>query len=393
MGVNDSAGRLPYAQIPARANLALKRRCIATRSTFPTGATQTLAVQTRTFLWGCKTTSEANDLQVCYQNPSDGVRMTIKGSMVIGGVIFPLYFNGQRTAVLDPNGALISDPVPRRVTPLGDIIVRTYADAGSGNVLKANVLQGDGTSTIYGGTWTGASTGIADYVDSVSPPATETTSYFGVGPNCIIGRSQSPCLIAYGDSITEGGYITNLRSWVAESFGRSSTYVSNVGAEANILQLSKGGTRATDFHTFFHKNRFLEFGDVAIVAMGANDVNTALTFAQIQAALLSMWNSFANRLMPIWACTITPRSTSTDSWATTGNQTAQYLSTINSLNDWIRTLPAPITGVIDLSDAMSTSRNSGIWKAGYTSDGLHPNLTAVPSLWTLMPADLLTKNL
>jgi lysophospholipase L1-like esterase len=85
--------------------------------------------------------------------------------------------------------------------------------------------------------------------------------------------------------------------------------------------------------------------------------------------------------LPVFQNTITPSTTSTDSWATTGNQTPESSNAVRvQVNDWIRTVPSPLSGYFEIADLAETARNSGIWKAGYTSDGLHPNATGHSAL-------------
>jgi hypothetical protein len=78
------------------------------------------------------------------------------------------------------------------------------------------------------------------------------------------------------------------------------------------------------------------------------------------------------RGLKVFQTTICPRTTSTDNWTTTTNQTPYAHEDIRvALNDWIRTCPAPLSGFFDAADLAETSRNSGIWKVGYPSDGTH----------------------
>jgi hypothetical protein len=58
------------------------------------------------------------------------------------------------------------------------------------------------------------------------------------------------------------------------------------------------------------------------------------------------------------------------------------------INDWIRTCPAPLAGVIDFADMLMSARNSNRWKTGYTEDGIHPDTTeGVPGVQAQLEAD------
>lgn len=76
----------------------------------------------------------------------------------------------------------------------------------------------------------------------------------------------------------------------------------------------------------------------------------------------------------VFPCTITPLTTSTDSWATVGNQTvlaseAQRVSLNGSIRSGAVTGSA---GFFEVADWVESARDSGFWKApGYTNDGIH----------------------
>ncbi|AUW43596.1 hypothetical protein [Rhizobium leguminosarum] len=83
----------------------------------------------------------------------------------------------------------------------------------------------------------------------------------------------------------------------------------------------------------------------------------------------------------IYQTTTTPVTTSNDNFATTIGQTADATVTpkITTINDAVRAGGiANLDGYYDVSDVVSTARNSGIWRCpvGYTpmtsSGGLHP---------------------
>jgi len=108
----------------------------------------------------------------------------------------------------------------------------------------------------------------------------------------------------------------------------------------------------------------------------------------------------------VFQTTITPSTTSTDSFATLANQTAALSfstagnGTREQLNDWLRdggpirdgvaaAIGAPdairsshnahpLSGVLEMADTVESSRNSGKWKVDgtalkWTGDGIHPS--------------------
>jgi hypothetical protein len=136
------------------------------------------------------------------------------------------------------------------------------------------------------------------------------------------------------------------------------------------------------------------YGDNDFAPSGGN-----ASLALLQSSMLGIWFSLARQGLKVWRVSILPRTTSTDAWATIGNQTVGGNDAARTgFNDWLRagapisptTLAAvaigtggalvmgvtghPLTGYFEIADLVETSRNSGVWKApGYTTDGIHPN--------------------
>lgn len=365
----------------------LRERVVGTRMFIDASAGTNLAVQTRTFTYVIRATDNASHLKFHWANQANGVAMTIKASLVVGSTVYPLQFSGQRTKTWSPGSVISSDPIGIRIAKGTDVTVRTYVDAGSGNVIKPN---GGNFFSGVGGTWTGGSTGVADYTDTAvgSLPAIESPTYFGVVPHAMTGYCANPCLLAAGDSVMAGTGNASTYSWVRENYGPSSTSTAHVGFNANISSIHHGGDSLSAWvsNNYYLKKLFARYCDIAIVGYGVND--SASSLATMQANSLLVWNELAELGIPIYACTLTPWTTSTDSWATVNNQTDSRPNII-LFNDWVRTLPAPLTGYFEVSDAVCSARNSGKWKAGFTVDGLHPNVTGQIPLRTLLPSGFL----
>jgi lysophospholipase L1-like esterase len=150
---------------------------------------------------------------------------------------------------------------------------------------------------------------------------------------------------------------------------------------------------------------------------GTNDIQTSLTptFAGVAGKLLGVWQMFQRRGIAAFACTLGPNTTSTDAWATTVNQTWDALrdNTVRlALNAWIRdgapinasgtpvaagTSPAtrsgeaghPLIGYFETADVMESARDSGVWKPGYTADGLHPTPTGYAAMAAVVDTSVL----
>jgi hypothetical protein len=347
------------------------------------------SAQTETSYFAMYTTDDVSDLQVGFTNPTNGIETRIKAAIDIGGIIYKLHFNGNRFATVSTGGVLFTDPLGFFIAKGTLVKVRTFADAGTGLQLRANRTNFD--------TGGGGSTASSDLADSGAIGDQGTCNIFG--PSLLIGKCSNPAVLVLGDSIANGSSgFEDEGGWPVRAFGTS--IARNSGNNANVLNLGISAGKATMLKDAdrYWRGQLYKYCDIAICNFGANDVNqTSDTIATISANLLSLWNDLSRRGLKVWQGTITPVTTSTDSWATTGNQTAIKQATFAGLNNYIRTTPSPLTGYIEIADTVMTARDSGIWKApSWTSDGIHPfafsgNPQAQNALAAAMPVDILTR--
>ena len=362
----------------------IRERVCATRAAFAaTATTPGTASQTATSVMEVKLTDNATDLKFVWNNCPDGVTTIVKASATIGGVIHPIYFNGARTSSVASGGILISDALGIYQTKGTLITVRTYADAGTGINLKGNT----------GNFFSNSSNGIIYNSDVTAGGAFTQASVFCFGVSAVIGKCSNPCLLIVGDSIISGISSTGATSnigWPKEAFGGTLTESYHAGSSINILSISVGGEAAQNWTLNMWRSRLMNYCDVAIVALGTNDMNLGSS-AAVLAALQVVYTDIASRGIPVWASTIPPRSSSTDGWVTTANQTAVSLTIIAGTNAALRAIPTPLVGCIDVSTIVSTAQDSGIWKAAYTTDGIHPKDQAIIRLMSAaIPANLMT---
>lgn len=311
------------------------------------------------------------------------------------GRITPVFFNGSRNGIADNGATIVSDPVAIEIPAGAQFWVRTYTSVVTGDYW---VQMGNSTSNTEGEGFA-----ATDLTAAGSGPIARSDSFI-MRPHAIYGRSDgSESVAIVGDSIAFGQ---------GDTFGqdRASAFGGFIARAANAASLpwvglAMPGETAARFLTSptNHSRRGVLIGgcSVAISNCGVNDLQTGLSpsFSTLAASLVGVWQLLAMRGMVVWQTTITPFTTSTDSWATAENQT---IATTRSsavrvaINDWLRagapldqTTKAPVAvgtigavlagkighflaGYLDVADAVETSRNSGIFKAGYTADGLHP---------------------
>jgi hypothetical protein len=151
--------------------------------------------------------------------------------------------------------------------------------------------------------------------------------------------------------------------------------------------------------------------------MGRNDFTQQIALATVQANMITIWKLLAGYGIKTWQTTIAPHTSSTDAWATIGNQTILNPSTDNApritFNNWVRdgapmlagvavaagsnatgTLRAgqsghPLAGYMELADVVESSRDSGYWrvdKVRTVTDGSFSDVSIFTNKYTLNSA-------
>ena len=196
-------------------------------------------------------------------------------------------------------------------------------------------------------------------------------------PYAILGISDRSSAFLWGDSRTLGqnDVYTNTRhndlGILARSVGPTMAYI-NCGIPSDRLQIIVGNAGANASRRASLATRFCTD---AITALGINDMTNGRTAVLAYADLLTIWALL--QPLSVFSCTVNPASTSTDSFATTANQTTVASNAQRvALNNLLRT-SGMSSGVFDLADVVESARDSGLWKApGYTADGLHESQLA-----------------
>lgn len=138
-----------------------------------------------------------------------------------------------------------------------------------------------------------------------------------------------------------------------------------------------------------------------LIGLGVNDVNTAgISYANFKIEYKALTDK-ARALSPgvrVWCVTLVPLTTSTDSWATTANQTVTAGNTVRqSINGDLRVPATALTTygcdrVIDVAAVVEqggSSAPTGKWNApNYTGDGLHPSITGHIAIETALEPSL-----
>ena len=300
-------------------------------------------------------------------NPDD---ITIKASIESsGGTIYPLKFKGSDSVTLKGGAIIETDELGFDFSKGDTFWVRTYV-----SVDTLGKKYPTGLESVAGNTY-GEGKTATDITVSGTPTVGACTGYH---PIAILGKGlNSLSILLSGDS-----RFANLYTATSDTISNTGAYAGIALSKANIPYgvIAKITERVSSFTSNGNKKSRItlsKYFDSVLVNYGINDTNQGgESVASVQASLIKLWNIYINRGLKVYQCTIPPHTTSTDSWVTTTNQTfySAYNNAIRiAINDWIRTKPYPLSDYFDVADVTETSRNSGIWKAGLTNDGLHEN--------------------
>lgn len=277
------------------------------------------------------------------------------------GTFTQITFSGSAGGVIPDGSYLLSDPVNVTIPKDAAVFVRTYYTNSVGivfNQYRCNTTLGEAA--------TYAASGVVD--QTMGGTVTNTAGTPCYGPVAILAMTALPSFFLIGDSRIYGVNDTLTSGSdglgeLARSFGDNYPYINAGVAGSTATQMASQGAAG--------KRALLgQYCTHVLHQFGINDIATH-TAAVLEADVQTIHGLFSGK--KFYPCTVAPRSTSTDSWATLGNQTADAQTPQRILyNNWVRANTGAFAGYIELADQVESARDSGLWKApGYTADGLH----------------------
>lgn len=304
------------------------------------------------------------------------------------GTFTPVLFSGSSTVAIAAGGRVKSDVVAGLTIPANTKFwVRTVLAVGTSVAIPVQELNA-------GATVLGIDDGNAasDLGNSGTISPTSTVNIFG--PTTIVGTVNATAarsFLVVGDSLAWGqGDDSSVGA--QDSSGFLQRLLGQLGYPC--MTWAKGGQQAADVAPIVATlnadtaSTLMSFTDV-ILQHGVNDLRLGRSVAQIKADLQTIAATASIAGKRIWKTTITPRSDSTDAWATLANQTAKTdgtMASINTLNADIRAGLPNMTNVIEAADAAMSARDSDIHKAppAGTTDGTHFNSTRAALIASLL---------
>lgn len=233
---------------------------------------------------------------------------------------------------------------------------------------------------------------------------TRVTPSPGLQPVAILGIPQYPgptfCII--GDSIGTGVISGGGSRDTPDSHGNSGFIEKGIDRSAPWANMCVPGETISNW---LHPTRKLLAWNALRINKPTHIVDQAgindapgVTYTAFKIMKIKLWEKlYGLGINEIWCTTITPKTTSTDFWATTENQSLTAASSI--VQQFNADLYAGtfaqygVTKILDITSAVETSFGSGIWQVGTTADGLHPTTSAMTSMAALLVSDFATAKL
>lgn len=288
-------------------------------------------------------------------------------------------FGGGTSVTLNPGESATSDPITISFADETPFYVRTRVSVP---VLGQKWATG-APMLVSGATQEGfvATDFLTGAVPSLSGAGT-------IGPSAILGlvNEVAPSIGIIGSSSAAGQGDTRLSDtgyWDAGYLSKiitASGYGHSVLAASgdSLLEFLSNTTMGSPAYGRLKHLRDIDANTV-IMQLGGNDITGAeVTAAQIIERLKASYRLLKGLGYNVIATTITPTTTSSDSWATTANQTLHVRNQVRlDVNTWIRTVPADVSAVIDAAIHVQDPTEPGKWRVNggaWTGDGTHLTL-------------------
>ena len=287
---------------------------------------------------------------------------------IYAGLEYPL----GSTPVRIPFGGLAAGTIPDGQSLLSDALAISIP-AGEQFAIKTLYENSAGVPYITvnrnqaAERWQGGTGALTDNTTTSTNPSTLSTLAYV--PAAIIGMTRRRTFFFAGDSKVQGQGDTS-------GIGLKGELERSIGGDYAFINACRGGEGIVGPVTDDYSRRLALSGYCSDVISnyGINDISAGSS-AELTASRLAEFAEFFTG-KPVHQMTVAPRSASSDGFATVENQTTHGNNAERvELNSLIRAGIAGFTGFIELADVVESARDSGLWKAGHTSDGLHENAT------------------
>lgn len=314
---------------------------------------------------------------------SGGTAATITASIEYPtGTFTRVYFSGAAAGVCGAGALLVSDNCGVRIPAGAKFFVRNYRVHAAGSFACPYVHVGTSAGNALGDAANvGTTSAVTDQTGGGTVVASNGT--LSAPPAGIIALTKKPSVFIIGDSRVAGqptaGDASTSSSPAVGELCRS-YYANGMGYCA-----APCASDQASFWTQALRPLSIQLGAYAssiVSNHSINDISNGASAATLLTRLAAVYAVFGNKSM--WIATIAPHTSSTDSFATTANQTpsAQEAQRV-AFNTSLRagTTFTGCAGYADIASITESDLNSGDWIVtgvanGYTQDGLHENTAA-----------------
>ena len=314
-----------------------------------------------------------------------GAAFDVSYGLEIGSITYPLTFNGKRAITVERWGRVESDflPVSIPANTKAFLRIRTFnLTAYSPAYIHMAPDYGDGIAADNASTDLTLGTGISGYGNPSASAVPGFSTIFGWA------ETEVPSLVALGDSTIRTGDTISAYSTLWNDRGHG--FVARAGyGICGTGDCSRGGENVAPFLLKSNVNRLryaLDYS-TAVVSYGRNDIDGANTASTVYANIAKMVERLKGMgFKKTVVCTLFPKTTSTDNWATVANQTRVNATKDDQLSGLIVANSAGADYVLDVRTAIADV--SGVWIPLGTPDGVHPSKASHILVASLLRAKL-----
>jgi len=287
------------------------------------------------------------------------------------GVYHQMTWSGS-TVCTNQDSVVFSDPIRVSIPKGAKFYTKIFQNVTSASIPLVTPVSGasENFCDATGGD-IGNASGVDETMTTMSPDGFDSSGYM-VPPMAIVGPTRQPSIAIIGDSRSYG-----VNDIPAANVGDTGQVARQLGPYFGYMNLALSGETASGFAGIGGNQRsyMTLWCSHVVCAFGINDIYGGATAAQVESSLLEIYNNVYISNKPIIQQTLQPESNSTDSWATTTNQTTYSINGVrNTVNTWIRGVPSPLYAIDDICRILEYNwqTGSGIWNApNYTQDGIH----------------------
>lgn len=295
------------------------------------------------------------------------------------GTFTQVKFGGSVSGTAASSATLTSDAVSVAIPIGAQFFVRNYRIHAAGAFNAPFTTWGSTLNQAAGDACNYGTTAGAVPDQTMGGAVTNSLNYIMAPPIAIIGITSRPTYFVIGDSRAQGAgpLIVGEQTTTNPCVGELAPALFN-GNLAAINSAAPGGIYRWVAGQYPLSATLAQYCSDVISNHSIDDITNGESAAQLVANHQTMMaGAFAGK--QYWVCTIAPYTSSTDSWATLGNQTpfnAGFETVRLAYNAIVRNGLPGTYSYIDIAAKVESSLNSGKWKvtgaANYaTGDGLH----------------------